>query len=67
MEQITIPKHLAERLIGVCNELLEAWPDPGDAVNEKEAEEFNANLTQITIIRDELAAHGNLHKNLALP
>jgi len=64
---VSIPKTLAELLIGIANELLEAWPDPGDAINEDEAKEYAENIAKVTLVRDDLAKRANLSTELALP
>ena len=64
---VSIPKALAELLIGVCNELMESWPSASDASSEDEAYEYTEAQDNIITIRDQLASLAGLPKDLALP
>ena len=67
IKDVVIPSHLASLLIGVCNELLDAWPKTGDASSQDEADEYQENLAKVESIRDELAKRSNLRNDLSLP
>ena len=64
---ISIPKALAKLLVGVCNELMESWPNSSDASSEDEADEYTEAQAKIISIRDQLADLAGLSKDLALP
>ena len=67
MMNISIPKSLAELLVGVCNELRESWPSVIDASSDDEAYEYTEAQAKIVSIRDQLADLAGLSKDLALP
>jgi len=64
---VSIPKALAELLIGVCNELLAAWPDSSDASDEEEAEKYTEDQAKVISIRDDLAERTGLSNSITLP
>ncbi len=67
MMNISIPKSLAKLLVGICNELMDLWPNSGDASSEDEADEYAEAQAKIASIRDQLADLAGLSKDLALP